>query len=151
MAKAKRMKEEQKTIPVWKILSVIVIIIVILLLGIKISEAPVKQEENNFNEVDVEKNTEQIKEEKTFENLTIKNIDVKYENGNSFFKLELANESDVDFHGKNIKIVFENEDGSEFTTIKYNLGIIKSKESFYINTGMNIDLTQASDFYIENE
>lgn len=151
MAKAKRMKEEERKNPIFKILIVIVILVVILLLGIKISESPVKLGENNFNVVNLEKNTEQIKEGKKFENLTIKNIDIKYENGNSFFKLELANESDVDFQGRNIKIVFKNEDGTEFTTIKYNLGSIKSKESFYINTGMNINLTQASDFYIEND
>ena len=151
MAKAKRMKEEPRKIPIFKILITIVIIVGILLLGIKISELSVKQREDNFKGVNAEKNTEQIKEEKTFENITIKNIDVKYENENSFFKLELANESDVDFQGRNIKIVFKNEDGTEFTTIKYNLGNIKSKESFYINTGINIDLTQASDFDIENE
>ena len=151
MEKAKRMKEEKKTFPIGKICSVIAIIILILLIGIKISEAPGNQGNNNLSETNVEKNTEQIKAEKTFENLTIKNIDVKFENGNSFFKLELANESDTDFQGRNIKIVFKNEDETEFTVIKYNLGNIKSKTSFYINTGMNIDLTQASDFYIENE
>ena len=130
-------RRKSKFFPIFKVLSVIVIIIAVFFwLETKIG---------NENQV------ANIEEQKTFENLTIKNIDVKYENGNSFFKLELANESDTVFQGRKIKIIFKNLDGTEYAQIKYKLTDINSYETFYINTSTNIDLTKASDFIIENE
>lgn len=101
--------------------------------------------------IGIEPQVDNIEKQRTFENLTIKNINVKYENGNSYFKLELANESDTVFKEKNIKIIFKNSDGTEYTQIKYNLSDININETFYINTSTNIDLTKASDFVIESE
>ncbi len=98
-----------------------------------------------------EKHIKNIEKERTFENLTIKNIQIKYEEENSYFKLELLNESDTDFAERDIKIIFKNEDNTEFANIRYHLNNIKQKDTFYINTSINKDLTQAKDFYIENE
>lgn len=139
MAKAKRMINERKKFSKLKILCIIAIIIALFfVITTKII--------NNSKD-----DTDNIRKEKYFENLTVKNVDVKYENGNSIFKMELLNESDTDFQGKNIKIVFKNEDNTEYATIRYNLMDIKSREKFYINTSTNIDLTKASDFSIESQ
>lgn len=156
MAKAKRMVVKKKTTTrakpkrqennkkkgnkiflIGKIVMVIAIILaVFFVLETKISEEAAK---------------ENIKSDKTFENLTIKNIDLKYEEGNSFLRLELINQSDKEFQERDIKIIFQNKDGSEYANIQYHIGTIKSQETFYINTSTNIDLTKASDFYIENK
>lgn len=101
--------------------------------------------------IGIEPQVDNIEKQRTFENLTIKNINVKYENGNSYFKLELANESDTVFQERNINIIFKNLDGTEYAQIKYNLSDININETFYINTSTNIDLTKASDFVIESE
>lgn len=139
MARAKRMLNEGKMFSKWKILCIIAIIIaVFFVIATKVINKP-------------ENDTKDIKQEKYFENLIVKNIDVNYENGNSLFKMELANESDTDFESKNIKIIFKNEDGTEYAIIKYNLTDIRSGDSFYINTSTNIDLTKASDFCIESQ
>lgn len=140
MAKAKRMevkKKSNKILLIGKILVIIAVILAVFFaIETKISEEVAQKE---------------IKEDKTFENLTIKNIDLKYEEGNSFLKLELVNESDTEFQERDIKIIFQNEDESEYANIQYYIGTIKSQETFYINTSTNIDLTKANDFYIENK
>lgn len=140
MAKAKRMevkKKSNKILLIGKILVIIAVILAVFFaIETKISEEVAQKE---------------IKEDKTFENLTIKNIDLKYEEGNSFLKLELVNESDTEFQERDIKIIFQNEDESEYANIQYHIGTIKSQETFYINTSTNIDLTKANDFYIENK
>lgn len=140
MAKAKRMevkKKSKKILLIGKILVIIAIILVVFFaVETKISEEVAKKE---------------IKEDKIFENLTIKNINLKYEEGNSFLKLELVNGSDTEFQERDIKIIFQNEDESEYANIQYHIGTIKSQETFYINTSTNIDLTKARDFYLENK
>ena len=140
MAKAKRMEVKKKSNKIFLVGKIIIIIAIILavffVVGTKISEEATQKD---------------IKEEKTFENLTIKNINLRYEEGNSFLKLELANESDTEFQERDIKIIFQNEDESEYANIQYHIGTIKSQETFYINTSTNIDLTKANNFYLENK
>lgn len=140
MAKAKRMEVKKKSNKIFLVGKIIIIIAIILavffVVETKISEEATQKD---------------IKEEKTFENLTIKNINLRYEEGNSFLKLELANESDTEFQERDIKIIFQNEDESEYANIQYHIGTIKSQETFYINTSTNIDLTKANNFYLENK
>lgn len=156
MAKAKRMEVKKKSIAKAKpkrqenskkksnkiiLIGKIAIVIVIILAVFFVVETKIGEEVAQKD----------IKEDKIFENLTIKNIELKYEEGNSFLKLKLVNESDTEFKGRDIKIIFQNEDESEYANIQYHIGTIKSQEAFYINTSTNIDLTKAKNFYLENK
>lgn len=140
-AKPRRQENNKNKINKIFLIGKIVIVIAIILAVFFVLETKISEEASKEN----------IKSDKTFENLTIKNIDLKYEEGNSFLKLQLVNESDTEFQERDIKIIFQNEDESEYANIQYHIGTIKSQETFCINTSTNIDLTKASDFYIENK
>ena len=121
-----------------------------------------KIENNELSLIDM-KNTENAKvekgkkenisdkllENKKYNGLEIKNIQLVAENGTSEFTAEIQNNTGKDYASEIVKIIFVKQDGSEYATLDTMLPTIKSGKSKQISAGTTSDIINAYDFKIE--
>ena len=164
-----KQKKESKTI-----LIVVVAILILMVIGVicyqKIASHETKEpintteetSENNAPLIDMTKTenvkivdgekenvSQALKKEKSFNNMTVKNIELKTENGVTQFTATVENNSGKDYEGGSVTIIFMNEDGTELGRTTTELPSIANGKSNTINSGTTEDFANAYDLKIE--
>ncbi len=103
------------------------------------------------NEVENTKinNSAKLKENKTYEGMTIKDITLKAENGMTQILANVENTSGSDFAGEVVELVFINQDGSEYARLDAYIPEVKKGETTSIDANTTSDVSNAFDFSIE--
>mgnify|MGYP000112744784 FL=1 len=81
--------------------------------------------------------------------MTIKDIKLKTEDGISKLTAAIVNESETNFAGERINIVFTKQDGSEYAKLEAALPPVGSHKSNEIDAATTADIANAYDFHIE--
>lgn len=151
------------------IVIILVIAILLLVISIKIINKKTEEEQNTEQEaesgsslVNLENdenvevtdgvkgnNSEALLKEHTFEGMTIKDISLTSKDGVSTFKCTVENITDVNFEGREIKIIFIDKENEEFRQLEGYLDSIPSGEEGAINASITADISNAYDFYIQ--
>ena len=106
--------------------------------------------ENAKVENGVKENTSsKLVEEKSYSGMTIKDIKLKTEDGISKLTAAIVNESETNFAGERINIVFTKQDGSEYAKLEAALPPVCSHKSNEIDAATTADIANAYDFHIE--
>lgn len=106
--------------------------------------------ENAKVENGVKENTSsKLVEEKSYSGMTIKDIKLKTEDGISKLTAAIVNESETNFAGERINIVFTKQDGSEYAKLEAALPPVGSHKSNEIDAATTADIANAYDFHIE--
>lgn len=93
--------------------------------------------------------SEKLLEERTFENLKIKNISLIAINGTTTFKATVENPTDTVYENKAITIIFKDNDGNECGRIGGLIEKINPQETGQIDASTSIDISNAYDFEIK--
>lgn len=170
------MLKKQKNNIFLKILFVILIVLVIIMyyLGkqnIKQSESIVNEgtkneeirEETKKYAIDLEKKenvkienqekiniSEKLKEEKSFEGLIIKDIELKTDSGITKFTAKIQNNTENDFPEKKVTIIFTNQDDTEYARLTCEIPSVNKGQTNLINVKTTADIANAYNFRITN-
>lgn len=93
--------------------------------------------------------SEEFKKEKEFEGMKIKNISMERKDGITSFSASIANNTDKKFEGKEVKIVFQNEDLTQISILKTKMDSIEKGNMGKIQISTSVDLINAYNFKIE--
>lgn len=149
--KAKRMKKQNKNEKkVKKSIVLLIIIIAIIALGTGILyykpvDTSIIFQKHNVNKTNI---SEELKKEKEFEGMIIKDITMKREDGITYFSANIENNTDKKNEEKDIKIVFQKEDLTQISILKTHLPNIESGESVNIQLSTSANLIEAYTFKI---
>lgn len=93
--------------------------------------------------------SEKLLEERTWNNLLIKDIKLYSENGNTVFQANVVNQTDKDIEDQVIEVMFKNSDGTIYGRTKGYIGDIQpgNTKQLYITTSN--DFVNAYDFEIK--
>ncbi len=161
-------KNKQKNI-IWLVL--LLLLIVIIVVGIIVyknkNKQPEKQQEiekdelslidmNNTENAKVEngikENTsENVLRDRKIENLSVTEIKLSAQDGVTSFIATVKNDSNQDFEGGIVKILFTNKDGSNYAELEAYIPEIIAGGTNSINAGTTADIANAYDFTIELE
>lgn len=97
----------------------------------------------------IENKSEEFKKEKEFLGLKFQNNSMRRENGVTYFTTEIKNESDKPFDGKDIKIIFQNEDLSLIAELETKIGLIEAEATINFEVSTSVDLINAYTFKVE--
>lgn len=152
-------------------LVLIILLIVIMVVGIMIYKNKNKKQEqqqeteqdrlslidmNNTENAKVEngvkENTsENISKDRKIGNLSVTNIRLVAQDGVTAFTATVKNDSNQDFAGGIIKILFTNKDGSNYAELEAYIPEIIAGGTNSINAGTTADIANAYDFTMELE
>lgn len=109
---------------------------------------------NNTKNVDIidnEKvnNSQALITEKEYKGMKISGINLSTSNGVTNFTAAVENNTENDYEGEIVTLVFLNEDGSEYGRLDASIPRVKKGEVTEISAGTTSDLTNAYDFKIE--
>lgn len=106
---------------------------------------------NNINIVDgVKKNdSKALLRNKKFKDLDVKDIQLEARDGVTNFLATIENNTDKDFESCIIKLVFINEDGTEYASLEGAIPDIKKGSKTLLDVSTTSDLSNAFDFKIE--
>ena len=97
----------------------------------------------------IENKSEEFKKEKEFLGLKFQNNSMRRENGVTYFTTEIKNENDKPFDGKDIKIIFQNEDLSLIAELETKIGLIEAEATINFEVSTSVDLINAYTFKVE--
>ena len=109
---------------------------------------------NKTENVKIENNekeniSKELKKEKTFEGMTIKDIQLKTSEGVTQFIATVENNSGNDYAGGKVVIHFTNKNGEEYALVNGIIPSIKNSESNSIIAGTTEDVANAYNFSIQ--
>ena len=108
-----------------------------------------ENKENVKIENNVKENiSDKLLQEKKFEEMTVKEIQLIAKDATTNFTATIENTSQKDYEESQIEIVFLKEDGSEYGVLPTYLASLKIGETTQINASTTSDLTNAYDFMI---
>lgn len=108
---------------------------------IKAQEAEIKEKEENIK---------RLSENRSYENMSIENINIYEEYGNMYFTAEINNETKNKFKARDIIINFLDEEEKSIIKFGYHIKEINPGEKLEIRIITNQDLIKAHDFKIED-
>lgn len=138
---------------------IVLILIVLMLIGVGIVYGLKYKEGINLGnlihkeekiEITTEENqSEEFKKEKEFLGLKFQNNSMKRENGVTYFKTEIKNESGKPFEGKDVKLIFQNEDLSLIANLETKIDKIEAGETINFEVSTSVDLINAYTFKVQ--
>ena len=93
--------------------------------------------------------SKEMKKEKTYEGMTIKNIQLKTSEGVTQFTAEIENNSGKDYPGEKVVIRFTDKDGKEYALLNGMIPSIANGQSNSIIAGTTEDVSNAYNFSIQ--
>ena len=171
---SKKKKKYKYSIFLKLILAILIISFIIIYFldrqSIKQNESIVKEEtkevvdeETNMYAIDFKKTenvkidnhekintSEKLKEEKDFQGLTIKDIELKTDSGITKFTANIQNNTENDFSEKTAIIVFTNQDGTEYARLTCEIPSVNKGQTNLIDVKTTADIANAYDFKIIN-
>lgn len=97
-----------------------------------------------------EENIKRLSENRTYEKMSIENIKIYEEYGNTYFTAEIKNKTKNKFKARDIVIDFLDEEDKSIIKFGYHIKDIKAGEKLKIKIITNQDLSKAHDFKIED-
>lgn len=138
---------------------VVLILIVLILIGVGvvyvlkhmegIELGNLIHQEEKIEITTKENESEEFKKEKEFLGLKFQNNSMRRENGVTYFTTEIKNESDKQFEGKDVKLIFQNEDLSLIADIETRIDIIEAGETINFEVSTSVDLINAYTFKVQ--
>lgn len=108
---------------------------------IEAQEAEIREKEENIR---------RLSENRTYENMSIENINIYEEYGNTYFTAEIGNKTESEFTARDIMINFIDEEGKSIIKFGYHIKEMNPGEKLEIRIITNQDLSKAHDFKIED-
>lgn len=154
--KTKKVKSKEKRNTKKIGITIMIVIILIAIIGGIVYFAPkwIKEQQERKEEKRVEaqiqENVSNITQEKEYQGMQIKNIQVYEENGNTYFVAEVENTSQENFTKKNVTISFVTKQNELVAKFRYHMSDMKVGEKQEINIVTNNNLKEAYDFQIQD-
>lgn len=133
------------------ILAILAIIGIIIYINYyKANNTSILQNYSSEKDTNIEMVSEELLKDKVFEEMQVKDISIKKEDGIVYFLANIENNTDKDFEGTDVKIKFINQDSVPIANFKIKIDSIKSKELGSIKLSTSMDIMDAYNFIIEN-
>ena len=142
-----------------KVVYIIIAILVLILVGTAIvfglshiegiNLGNILNREENVEIVVEENQSEEIKKEKEFLGLKFQNISMRRENGITYFSADVVNETDTKFEGRDVKIIFQNEDLTQIANLTTKMDSVEPGATGKFEVSTSVDLISAYTFKVQ--